>query len=138
MSNQPSLTLFVTDNDEIFKRILKINLVKYPLFKYVLYFDTGAPLINYLKKHYNDRSNLPDVLFLDLEMPECSGWYVLETLKTLIDRLAKPLSVYVVSVSIIPVDIAKASSYSFVKGVLCKPLTRADLAAVSNRVEMEN
>ena len=124
--------LFVADDDELFKRVLKITLIKYPLFKNVLYFESGLPLINYLKKNYNDRSNLPDVLFIDLGMPASSGWDVLKFLDLYLPAFAKRISIYVISVSIDPRDRERALRYDFVKDYLYKPLQKEQLVAVAN------
>jgi len=129
-------SLFVTDDDELFKRILKMTLVKYPLFKHVLYFDNGLPLIKYLKENRHDRSNLPDVLLLDLAMPQCSGWDVLDFLQTYYHTFSKAISIYVISVSIDPRDRARALRYNFVKDFIYKPLHKEQLVALANEAKM--
>ena len=128
-------SLFVADDDDLFKRILKMTLVKHPLFKHVLYFETGLPLIKYLKENSNDRSNLPDVLLLDLTMPVCSGWDVLDFLEIWYPSFAKRISIYVVSVSIDPRDRAKALRYKFVKDFIYKPLHKEQLIAIANEAK---
>lgn len=129
--NKRALTLFVADDDELFKRILKINLVRTPLFRHEFYFDNGQPLINYLKQHHDHRSNLPDILFLDLEMPGSNGWEVLETLKVLQGRLIKQPLIYIVTVSILTAHKEKALSYNFVKGFISKPITADQLFSIA-------
>jgi CheY-like chemotaxis protein len=130
-------SLFVADDDELFKRVLKITLIKYPLFNNVLYFESGLPLINYLKKNYNDRKNLPDVLFVDLGMPASSGWDVLKFLDLYHPAFAKRISIYVISVSIDPRDRDRALRYDFVKDYLYKPLQKEQLVAIANDAKVE-
>jgi CheY-like chemotaxis protein len=129
-------SLFVADDDELFKRVLKMTLIKYPLFKHVLYFESGLPLIKYLKENYNDRNNLPDVLFVDLGMPACSGWDVLKFLDLYLPAFAKRISIYVISVSIDPRDRERALRYDFVKDYLYKPLQKDHLVAVANEAKV--
>ncbi|MGN6397726.1 MAG: response regulator [Mucilaginibacter sp.] len=128
-------SLFVADDDELFKRVLKMTLIKYPLFKHVLYFESGLPLINYLKENYKDSNNLPDVLFIDVGMPVCNGWDVLKFLDLYHLAFAKRISIYVISVSIDPRDRDRALRYNFVKDYLYKPLQKEHLAAVANEVK---
>lgn len=129
-------SLFVADDDELFKRILKMTLVKYPLFKHVLYFENGRPLIRYLKENRHDRSNLPDILLLDLATPESGGWLVLDFLQTYYPTFAKPVLIHAISVSIDPRDRAKALRYDFVKDFIYKPLRKEQLIALADEAKI--
>lgn len=62
----------------------------------------------------------PHILFLDLNMPEMTGWDFLEEFTP--DNY-KP-DVYILSSSVDERDINKASSYSLVKQYLSKPLIK--------------
>jgi two-component system chemotaxis response regulator CheY len=127
-------TLFVVDDNETDKLILKQNLVKYSVFKYVLYYDAGVPLIKYLKEHKDDSSNLPDAIFLDLSMPGFNGWEVLDALKAIYPKLSKKVNVYVVSASTWSKDLFKAKSYDFVQNFISKPITKDHLISISDKV----
>ncbi len=127
-------TLFVVDDSQIDQRIIKLNLIRYPVFDFVRYFDEGMPLINHLNEHKGDKFNLPDVIFLDLGMPGHDGWYVLDALKAIYFELSKKISVYIVSASVSPEDIARAKSYHFIRGFISKPITREDLRYISHEV----
>jgi len=130
-------TLFVVDDNEIDKRIMKFTLVKYPAFDYVLYFDGGLPLINYLKEHKNDYNNIPDTVFLDLRMPDYDGWKVLEELQALYPALSKKLKVYIITASINPEDKMKAEEYPFVQHFISKPFTKDTLYMLSREMHLK-
>jgi len=130
-------TLFVVGDNETDKVTLKQNLVKYSAFKYVLYYDAGAPLINYLKEHKNDCSNLPDAIFLNLSMPGFNGWDILDALQTIYPKLSKKINVYIVSASSWPKDLFKAKSYDFVQNIISKPITKDHLISISNKVSAQ-
>jgi CheY-like chemotaxis protein len=127
-------TLFVVDDNVIDQRIIKLNLIRYPVFDFVRYFGEGMPLINYINEHKGDKFNLPDAIFLDLGMPEHDGWYVLDALEAIYFELGKRIRVYIVSASVSPTDIARAKSYRFIKGFISKPITREDLRYISHEV----
>ena len=70
----------------------------------------------------------PTILFLDLNMPEMTGWDFLEkfTPSSIIP------DIYILSSSVDERDIAKASSYSLVKRYLSKPLIKKYIQTIFN------
>jgi CheY-like chemotaxis protein len=127
-------TLCVVDDDIIFQRIIKITLIKYPVFKHVIYYSHGKSLVKYLIDNINDFSNLPDAVFLDLNMPDFDGWAVLDALQKFYDSLCKKIAVYVVSASIMERDRTRAMTYSFVKDFIIKPIGKDKLTEISDAV----
>lgn len=65
----------------------------------------------------------PDIIFLDLNMPEMNGWQFLDTMRA--DKL--PYRVFVVTSSTSIVDIEKSKEYSSVIDCLAKPVTKEKL-----------
>jgi CheY-like chemotaxis protein len=124
-------TLFVIDDNLIDQQIIKFNLLKNPTFDFVLYFDGGLSLVNYINKHQGDYHNLPDTIFLDLRMPGYDGWKVLDELKKMYPMLSKKTKVYIITASISPVDIKRAESYKFVERFISKPFTKQVLLSIS-------
>jgi CheY-like chemotaxis protein len=128
-------TLFVVDDDEISQYLLKRNIVQYPVFEYVLYYDGGMQVIKYIKQHMQDSKNLPDAILLDLRMPVFSGWDVLDALQAIYPMLSKKIMVYIITSSVMPTDIIKAKGYSFVREFFSKPITEDDFMSISNQVQ---
>jgi len=63
------------------------------------------------------------VLFLDVNMPELTGWDVLEKMKELNNETLQHITTYILSSSIDIADIRKAAAHPLVKGFISKPLT---------------
>jgi CheY-like chemotaxis protein len=124
-------TLFVADDNELDLRIIRLNLAKNPVFGHVLYFNDGQPLWDYIKININDAANLPDIIFLDINMREMDGWSVIESLEKVYDRLSKPISVYIISTSVNIADRTRALDYHFVKEFISKPLYRDKLISIA-------
>lgn len=70
----------------------------------------------------------PDVLMLDLNMPEMDGWQFLEAVQ---HRSNLP-AIVVLTSSIDPRDKARAFSFACVKDFLVKPVRMADLIGVAS------
>jgi len=117
-------SLIVVDDNDIDRRITKYNLVKYPLFDEVTYYDDGLAVIDYIKEHSDEQSNLPDAIFLDLSMPVYDGWDVLDEIKSIYPLLAKKIKVYILTASISPIDILRSKGYDFVSQFISKPFTK--------------
>jgi len=124
-------TLFVADDNELDLRIIRLNLARNPVFGHVLYFNDGKPLWDYIKSNIDDAVNLPDVIFLDLKMPEMDGWGVLKSLEKNYTRLPKPISVYIISTSIDITERCRAMNYHFVKEFISKPLYRDKIISIA-------
>ena len=128
-------TLFVADDNELDLRIIRLNLAKNPVFGHVLYFNDGQPLWDYIKSNINDLSNLPDIIFLDINMREMDGWDVLSNIEQVYNRLVKPVSVYIISTSVSAADRSRALDYHFVKEFISKPLYRDKIISIAREEE---
>ncbi|HTA27776.1 MAG TPA: response regulator, partial [Bacteroidia bacterium] len=69
----------------------------------------------------------PTVLFLDLNMPEMSGWEWLEKYNNFPDNVKEKIAIYILSSSVNPSDIDQAHSNRLVKNYVIKPLTKAKI-----------
>jgi CheY-like chemotaxis protein len=70
----------------------------------------------------------PNYLFLDLNMPEMTGWDFLDTF----DTEQNEAQIYILSSSVDERDINKASKYQVVKDYLSKPLIKKYIKSIFN------
>ena len=85
--------------------------------------------MEYLRSKSGD-AGFPDVIFLDLNMPGKDGFVFLEEFKALADADRKKTRVVVLSSSISPDDINKASTNPIVLKYVNKPLSEKYLEAI--------
>jgi len=75
-------------------------------------------------------TNLPDIILLDLQMPEFDGWDFLEAFSRIYSSLPKNIKIYVFSSSINPVDINRSAGYPFVCDFISKPMKQETLQQI--------
>jgi CheY-like chemotaxis protein len=75
--------------------------------------------------------NLPSVIFLDLNMPVLDGFAFLEEFEKLSDFIKANCKIVVLSSSISPDDINRASTHKYVIKYINKPLSEMYLDAIS-------
>jgi CheY-like chemotaxis protein len=90
----------------------------------------GRTIIEFLTNHKSNTEELPDLIFLDLNMPEFSGWDFLIEFERLYLSFPKPISVYIVTSSVNPDDKIRALQYSFVRDFLIKPVSKDKLELI--------
>ena len=101
-----------------------------------IYTHTGAKsaiefLKNLEKIDKETKDVLPDVIFLDIDMPLMDGFQFLDEFNKLSEETRKKCKVVMLTSSINPQDVNKSKKYSYVKKYINKPLTQANLANLS-------
>lgn len=96
----------------------------------ILVFQTGQSSLDYLTSHQNDAAMLPEIIFLDINMPIMDGFQFLEKFEALSALVHEKCKIIMLSSSISPKDIDRAASNRFVKKYLNKPLNARYLSAI--------
>jgi len=85
-------------------------------------FTDAEEAISYLESHCAEPENMPDIIFLDINMPIMDGWQFLSEFRMIKSRLSKLIKVYIVTSSTDPKDIEQAKEFEEVADYLVKPL----------------
>ncbi len=112
------------DDDSIYTYTMERMLSNGGYCNNLVIFKDGEDAIEYFKSiTAADADKIPDVIFLDVNMPVMGGWEFLEEFSQLKPTLAKNVTIYVVSSSVFASDIDKAKSISAVSDYIIKPIT---------------
>lgn len=123
MTRIQSLTLI--DDDDIFVYLTKKIIQQTKLVEMIHVFENGLEALNFLKENKNDHIKLPEIIFLDINMPIMNGWQFLREFSKLKPKINRKITIYVCSSSIAPDDMIKAKSISEVTDYIIKPVTKA-------------
>jgi len=100
-----------------------------------IFFSSTVEALEYFKKQEKKTDPvLPEIIFLDINLPEMTGWEFLEEFKVL-DLNPMP-TVIMLSTSMNPLDKIKAEENPFVLELIDKPLTIEYLTDLKNKVQV--
>jgi CheY-like chemotaxis protein len=121
--NLEDIHILIIDDDEI-NNFIAAKLIKKVESKSIV--NTclnGLEGIDYLKGLLDNQEQMPDVIFLDINMPVKNGWEFLDEYENFKSSIKKEINIYMLSSSVYNDDIKKSETYSDVKRFISKPLT---------------
>jgi CheY-like chemotaxis protein len=127
--NRPLRVMLIDDNIIDLKINSKIILIS-KLFDEIIQCQSGEEALNYFTTHSNEQKNLPNLILLDIQMPEMDGFEFLDNYKALPDEWKTNCQVAMLSSTLDFGDIHKAEANPYVLKLLKKPLIPAELAAI--------
>jgi CheY-like chemotaxis protein len=116
--------VYLIDDDDIFVFLTKKTILKVTANVDVEVFSDGLQAIMHLKQIKDQPGLLPDVIFLDLNMPVMDGWEFLAEYQEIYSSFAKKNELYIVSSSISPHEMERSKGISAVSEFIIKPLVK--------------
>ncbi|WP_395047985.1 response regulator, partial [Flavobacterium sp.] len=123
-------TFCIIDDDDIYQLTTSVLLKRTDLVNKIIVFSNGLKAINFLKDEMGNKENIPDILFLDVNMPVMDGWEFLEEYLLIKPMMPKRVVIYMVSSSVDEKDVLKAKSISALSGYLVKPISSQNIMEV--------
>ena len=124
----PLKRVMLIDDDSICKLLVARMLKKYHFADEILSYENGSDALHYLSEH---QYLLPEIIFLDLNMPHMSGYEFLKEFGTLNKNIQEYCPIVMLSSSTDPEDIRRTMEYRFVRLFLIKPLTHLKLESIA-------
>ncbi|MDW7691060.1 response regulator [Flammeovirgaceae bacterium SG7u.111] len=125
------LVMLVDDNDTdnfINKRIIELTSFAYR----IEIKNSGKSALEYLNSVKDDEENLPDLIFLDINMPIVDGFVFLYEFESFPEAIKKKCKIVILSSSDNKRDIDKIVNNDYVIKFITKPLTEEALDNVKN------
>lgn len=114
----------IIDDDTIYINLIKKIIETRKLCENLLVFNNGKQSIDYFEALLQNLSEdkIPDIIFIDLNMPVMDGWEFIERFTKIENKFKKVITLYIVSSSINPIDMERARSLGNIKDYLIKPV----------------
>jgi response regulator RpfG family c-di-GMP phosphodiesterase len=122
--------VLLVDDNEIDNFINERIILSSKFAEIVVVKNSADGALSYLKDLTGQDDKIPEFIFLDLNMPVKDGFGFLEDFNKLDDKIKNKSKVVVLSSSISPEDINKASTNPFVHKYINKPLSEKYLEAI--------
>ncbi len=120
------VVLFV-DDDEISNFVSVKTLEDARIADRILSVTGAREALELIKEGINGNGPVPDLIFLDINMPIMTGWDFLEEYKEIRARIEKKIYIIILTSSVYKHDKAKAATYKDVDDYTLKPLDISDL-----------
>lgn len=131
-------------NTPVFKRVMVIDdnpidlyitdrvIRKCDFSSQVLQFSSAQEALQYLTEHKNTPELLPEIIFVDIYMPQMSGFEFMEEYDLFSDSLKSHCSCYIISSSLDHKDILRAGADINVVAFQEKPVNNAFLEQIAS------
>jgi len=129
--DRPLRVMLIDDNIidlKINSKIIGIS----KLFDDIILCQSGEEAINYFKSRYDETDQLPQLILLDIQMPEMDGFEFLECYKELPEKLKTNTIIAMLSSTLDFGDTKKAEANPYVIKLLKKPLFITHLQSIFN------
>ncbi len=129
------LVTYIIDDDNLYQFGMKRLLHHVAAETEIRQFHNGLEAIDYLKQNKSNKSNLPDIIFLDINMPVMNGWQFLDNFIGLHLSLSKQITIYMITSSVDNAEILRAASYKEVRNYIIKPISFENMKEIFNDIK---
>jgi len=127
---KPIHTACIIDDDDAYVYLAKRIITMKKLCQNLLIYENGLTAMHELSHLLESEKDFPELILLDINMPEMDGWQFLEEFIKIKPKIPKPVTIYMVSSSVDQRDIEQAKRYTEVTNYIVKPIDFHALAEI--------
>ncbi|MEJ8802087.1 response regulator [Pontibacter sp. H249] len=127
------MKVYNIDDDQISNFLNERILEEAGLASDIRSFLSAEDVLAYMQQDCEE--NLPDIIFLDLNMPMMNGWEFLDILMQHKNVLKDKCHIYILTSSLDISDTARSKEYDLVSGFIHKPLKLEDVQLILSEIE---
>ena len=127
--------VMVIDDNEIDRYIANRNITRYAFAEEVITMESSRAALNFLESLKDTPELLPQLIFLDIRMPEIDGFGFLEEYEKLSDTVKQNCIIMMLTTSLNPSDHERAKNNQYVNRFLNKPLDKEKIDSLISDME---
>lgn len=129
--SEPTIDILLIDDDDINNYLTEEILNLYIPNVSITSLNKVEKAVTKLEDSYYKEQKLPDVIFLDINMPKLDGWDFLKLIERVIpEEKLKAIKIYIYTSSVFYEDINRARAHKFVTDIFTKPLTKESVIKI--------
>ncbi|MBM1104549.1 response regulator [Aurantibacter crassamenti] len=130
--------ILLVDDDEIYLFLMEKTIKSLTQDLVVNSFTDGEQAVEFITACTEKQIDLPQVIFLDINMPFLDGWGFLSEFKKLKSKIENHINIYMVSSSMMDKDKKRAADFEDLTGYVIKPIHEDKLAEIFTEIYHEN
>jgi CheY-like chemotaxis protein len=123
--------VMIVDDTKIDRFIVSRAMIKYNFARDIKEFDMATTAIKFIEENQDNPEILPQIIILDVRMPEMDGFQFLERLSKNPQALKHSCCIVMLSSSLDPADHERAENNPVVKKFMNKPLRKENLDEIT-------
>ncbi|WP_044402170.1 response regulator [Lacinutrix sp. Hel_I_90] len=130
--------ILLVDDDKVYLFIMNKIISALSSELEVSSFTDGEQAVKFLERCTEEDIKLPEVIFLDINMPFLDGWGFLAEFKKLKSKIHKKINIYMVSSSSREEDVQRAAQFKELTGYVVKPIEEDKLVEIFTKIYADN
>lgn len=126
--------IMAIEDSEIDQYVIEQMMKRSSFAEQVFISSSAKEALDNLDKFSSNNEEMPELIFLDIHMPNMNGFAFLTELEKKYGHIKDHMSVIILTTSLDPIDRTTSESYSNIKMYLNKPLTIDKLKFVKNQL----